>query len=67
MQVTPIKRSFTYNNQQLGDPNPNLAPEQVKALLAAAKPELTSAVIEGPEVVNGRQIYRLVKQVGTKG
>jgi PRTRC genetic system protein C len=67
MRTTAIKRSFSYNNQQLGDPNPNLPPEQVKELFAAARPELASAVIEGPELVNGRQHYRFVKQVGTKG
>lgn len=67
MQATPIKRSFSYNNHQLGDPNPNLPPEQVKEIFAAARPELASATIEGPELVNGRQLYRFVKQVGTKG
>lgn len=67
MQVTAIKRGFTYNNQNLGDPNPNLAPAQVKEIFASARPELASAVIEGPELVNGRQLYRFVKQVGTKG
>lgn len=67
MQSQPLKRSFQYNNQNLGDPNPNLSPEQVRELFAAAKPELSSAVIEGPELLNGRRIYRFVTQVGTKG
>lgn len=67
MRTTAIKRGFSYNNQNLGDPNPNLPPEQVKELFAAARPELASAVIEGPELVNGRQIYRFVTRVGTKG
>lgn len=67
MQTTTIKRGFTYNNQNLGDPNPSLPPEQIKEMFAAAKPELSGAVIEGPELINGRQIYRFVKQVGTKG
>ena len=67
MRTSAIKRGFTYNNQNLGDPNPNLPPEQVKEIFAAAKPELSNAVIEGPELVNGRQIYRFVTQVGTKG
>lgn len=67
MQTTAIKRGFTYNNQNLGDPNPNLPPAQVKELFAAAKPELASALIEGPELINGRLIYRFVVQVGTKG
>lgn len=67
MKTQPITRGFQYNGQNLGDPNPKLPPEQVKELFAAARPELSSAAIEGPEVVNGRQLYRFVKQVGTKG
>lgn len=67
MKTQAITRSFIYNNQQLGDPNPSLAPEQVKELFAAARPELVSAAIEGPELVNARQVYRFVKQVRTKG
>lgn len=67
MKISPIKRGFQYNSQNLGDPNPKLAPEQVRELFAAARPELSSAAIEGPELVNGRQVYRFVTQVGTKG
>ena len=67
MQSTPIARSFRYNNQNLGDPNPSLSPEQVKEIYAATRPELATAGIEGPEIVNGRRIYRFVRQVGTKG
>jgi PRTRC genetic system protein C len=67
MNSQPIKRGFQYNGQSLGDPNPKLPPEQVKEIFAAARPELAGATIEGPELVNGRQLYRFVKQVGTKG
>lgn len=67
MQTTTIKRGFQYNGQNLGDPNPQLSPKQVKEIFAAAKPELASAAIEGLELVNGRRIYRFVRQVGTKG
>lgn len=67
MKTQPIIRGFQYNGQHLGDPNPNLPPEQVKEIFAAARPELSSAAIEGPEIVNGRRLYRFVVQVGTKG
>ncbi len=67
MQSTPVSRGFCYNNQELGDPNPSLSPEQVKEIYAATRPELATAGIEGPEIVRGRRVYRFVRQVGTKG
>ena len=67
MKSTPMIRSFRYNNQNLGDPNPSLSPEQVKEIYAATRPELASAGIEGPELVYGKRIYTFVRQVGTKG
>ena len=67
MQSTLVTRGFRYNNQNLGDPNPSLSPEQVKEIYAATRPELATAGIEGPEIVKGRRLYTFIRQVGTKG
>ena len=67
LETRPVTRSFKVNNRVLPDPNPKLSPAQVKDLYAAQFPELASAAIEGPELRDGKQVYTLARQVGTKG
>jgi PRTRC genetic system protein C len=60
MKVEALKREFHYNGRlRLPDPNPNLAVGEVINLYATTYPEITTAAIEGPEVIGG---YR--KQAG---
>lgn len=67
LQTSPITRSFRFNKRVFPDPNPKLSPAQVKDLYAAQFPELASAAVEGPELKDGKQVYTLARQVGTKG
>ena len=62
-----VERVFKYNNRNLPDPNPKLTPEQVKDQFAAQYPELATAVITGPALVGGKQVYAFERAVGTKG
>ncbi len=41
--------------------------EEVRNLYASAYPDLTTAAIEGPEVVGNKLVYRLTRAIGTKG
>ena len=52
---------------RLPGPNPNLSVEEVRNLYASAYPEITTAAIEGPEVVGNKLVYRLTRAIGTKG
>lgn len=66
MQVTTLARVFKYNGATLQDPDPSILPEQVKDFYSVAYPELTTAVVEGPEEANGQLAYSFRKSVGTK-
>jgi PRTRC genetic system protein C len=51
----------------LPDPNPNLNVGEVINLYATTYPEITTAAIEGPEVIGNRLVYRLTRAIGAKG
>ena len=67
MEKRQLLREFTYNGIRLPDPNPAMTLEQVREIYAPAYAELTTAAIEGPEVTDGKMIYRFVRAVGAKG
>lgn len=49
------------------DPNPSLAPESVRDMLAVSYPEITSASVQGPEMKKDYILYKLTSVVGVKG
>ncbi len=68
MKVEALKREFHYNGGlRLPDPNPKLTVQEVISLYATTYPEITTAAIEGPEVVGNKLVYRLTRAIGTKG
>lgn len=67
MKPTPIRRTFKFNGRTLPDPNPKLEPEQVRGILAASHPEITSAVLQGPSYKGDKAVYEFVTATGTKG
>ncbi len=67
LEKIEVTRAFKFGNRTLPDPNPKLSPAQIKDHYAALYPELTSAAVEGPQLKNGKQVYTLATQVGTKG
>lgn len=63
-----LPRRFVHGTAVLVDPDPNMSPEQVKALYASAGyPDLTNAAITGPAVKDGYNVYEFKRSVGTKG
>ena len=67
LALVKIKREFEYNGAKLPDPGADMPPDQVRAIYAAAYPELTTAVVEGPEHVGDTMKYRFKKAVDSKG
>lgn len=62
-----LQREFKYNSVKLPDPNPTFTLSQVRDFFANIYPEITSADIEGPEVLGSKNIYSFRRAVGTKG
>jgi PRTRC genetic system protein C len=65
--VVELKRVFEYNSIELKDPDINMTPTEVMSFYSNVYPELTQAVIEGPEVNGDTEKYEFRKAVGTKG
>ena len=65
--VHELKRTFQYDKKTLPDPDPKMSPEEVKSYYSARYPELTQAIIEGPEYENDKATYTFSRSVGTKG
>ena len=62
-----LARSFSYNGVKLPDPDPKMAPEQVKAAYSHQYPELATTAITGPEASGDQLAYSFVRAIGTKG
>jgi PRTRC genetic system protein C len=67
MDIQNLTREFRYNGVALADPGAMLSLPQVRDFYANVYPEITSADIEGPQQVGGKQIYTFRRAVGTKG
>jgi PRTRC genetic system protein C len=69
--ATQLPRIFRFDNKgnevELPDPEPNFSPESVLNFFAGTYPILTTAKIEGPEIVNDCIEYKFVTTLGTKG
>ena len=65
--VTKMTRVFQFNGIRLPDPNPEMTVDNVKALYSAQYPELTTAVVNGPEAVGDRLRYTFDRAIGSKG
>ena len=67
MHLEAMSRIFSYCDLRLADPDSRLTPEQVRDFYSSSYPEITTASIEGPEVVAGVLKFKFVRVLGTKG
>lgn len=69
--TTELPRIFRFDNNgtdvELADPHEVFTPESVLNFYSATYPVLTTAKIEGPEIINDRVEYKFVTTIGTKG
>jgi PRTRC genetic system protein C len=67
MTVEKMTREFRYDGLRLPDPNERLSVDEVKVAYSATYPEITTAVVTGPEAIGGKLVYHFTKAIGTKG
>lgn len=69
--VTNLERVFIHNEKgldiELTDPSDKLSPEAVLNFYAQTYPVLTTAKIEGPEIINDKVCFKFISTMGTKG
>ena len=67
IKVEKMTREFVFNGIKLPDPNPELTVEKVREIHAMNYPEISTAAVEGPEILGNRLRYTFFRAVGTKG
>jgi PRTRC genetic system protein C len=67
MTVEKMTREFRYDGLRLADPNERLSVDEVKIAYSATYPEITTAVVTGPEAIGDKLVYHFNKAIGTKG
>ena len=60
-------RIFVVDAQALPDPDPGMSVEQVREAYMPAYPELTTATVTGPALVDGKLRYTFSRAIGHKG
>jgi len=60
-------RVFVVDGQALPDPDPSMSVEQVRETYMPGFPELTTATVTGPEMVDGKIRYTFNRAIGHKG
>lgn len=67
LTMTPVRRTFLYGGRVLPDPDPTMAPDEVRQFYAAMHPELLNAAVEGGDFDGEAQTFTFQRGVGTKG
>ncbi len=67
LKTTLLPREFVYNGAKIPDPNPAMTVEQVRDLLTAAYPEISTAAVSGPEDAGRSLRYTFTRAIGSKG
>jgi PRTRC genetic system protein C len=66
MTIEKMNREFRYDGLRLPDIE-KLSVDQVKIAYSATYPEITTAVVTGPEAIGDKLVYHFTKAIGTKG
>jgi PRTRC genetic system protein C len=67
MTIETMAREFRYDGLRLPDINQKLSVDEVKIAYSATYPEITTAVVTGPEAIGDKLVYHFTKAIGTKG
>ena len=61
-----MRRVFIYDGREFPDPDPTLAPDEVRQMMTDFFPELANAEVREQQR-DEDTLYELVRRVGTKG
>lgn len=61
------KREFRLGVRILPDLNPSLEPEESLQLHTKDYPEIVNSKLEGPQIIDGAQVYTIKASLGYKG
>ena len=71
LTINGMERSFTFKKGAetitLSDPNQSDSPESVLSYYSNIYPELTTASVHGPEIIEDKAVYEFKTTIGTKG
>lgn len=67
IEITEVERVIMFEGQELADLNPSAKVEDVLRLHALTNPALTTAVVEGPVITDGKRVYTIQKRAANKG
>lgn len=67
LHITTHKRVFKFKGNSLSDPDPSMSPLEVQKFYSGTYPELTTATVQGPSMVDEVAVYEFKTSVGTKG
>jgi PRTRC genetic system protein C len=67
LHAEALLREFYYHDAPIPDPNPAMTVEQVRDLITPQYPEIATAKISGPELINGAHRYTFRRAIGQKG
>lgn len=67
ISLTPLKRIFEFNGVRWEDPGPEFSVEEVRETMSIMYPDLTTAIVDGPEITGDAAVYKFVRNVGAKG
>lgn len=65
--VTAVPREFRFNGVKLPDLAPTLPPAEVQKLLAVQYPDAATALLTGPSIEDGKEVWSLSRSLGSKG
>jgi PRTRC genetic system protein C len=67
MESHVLSRYFEFNGMRLPDIDPQLSPEEIRALYSHQYPDIATASITGPEAVGDKLRYQFTRAIGSKG
>lgn len=67
LKATKLPRVFRHNGADIPDPTPDLKPEATLEVLAVNYPQFANAILEGPSIESGKQVFTVKVSAGTKG
>jgi PRTRC genetic system protein C len=67
IEVKPAIRRFEFDGLEIPDPGPEFSVEEIRDIASARRPDILTAVIEGPTIKGNVVEYKFVRNVGSKG